>query len=41
MSIQDKVLLRKIKNREKQKLKILQRKEAEKKAKGKFQFKPP
>lgn len=34
MSIQDKVLLRKIKKREKQKLKILQMKEAEKGAKG-------
>jgi len=33
MSIQDKVLLRKIKKREKQKLKILQLKEAEKKEK--------
>lgn len=34
MSIQDRVLLRKIKKREKQKLKILQNKEAEKKNQG-------
>ncbi|KAJ8961642.1 hypothetical protein NQ314_005894 [Rhamnusium bicolor] len=33
MSIQDKVLMRKIKNREKQKLKLVQKKEAEKKGK--------
>lgn len=31
MSIQDKVLMRKIKKREKQKLKLVQKKEAEKK----------
>lgn len=34
MSIQEKVLMRKIKNREKQKLKLVQLKEAEKRQKG-------
>lgn len=38
MSIQDKVLMRKIKKREKQKLKLVQKKEAEKVEKGKYLF---